>query len=296
MPSRSALRLSRAGLDASPAEDVHHFVEMALVETVGSLGFKLHTGRSRNELVATDFLPACSSRTSTRAMAECIVLLGRSARGSSRSQHGRAHAGHDPPAARRNRSCFRIFCWRTPKHSFVTSSVWPTRPARSRRLSLGLWRARRFAISLGPHGPGALNWNLRRITPPTAWTPSPIAISRSTICMQLSGFATHLSHLAEDFVLFASQEFGFLISPDEYSTGSSLMPQKKNPDAWELLRGKTGRLTGAFGLASKIAAERFASSLVRVDSARGQRAGLRRSRSSDGHGPDCCGRRGRLKI
>jgi argininosuccinate lyase len=46
-------------------------------------------------------------------------------------------------------------------------------------------------------------------------------------------------------VLFASQEFGYVILPDEYSTGSSLMPQKKNPDAWELLRGKTGRITGA---------------------------------------------------
>ncbi|MEQ1474040.1 MAG: lyase family protein, partial [Candidatus Acidiferrum sp.] len=61
----------------------------------------------------------------------------------------------------------------------------------------------------------------------------------------LAGMATHLSRLAEDFVLFASQEFGYVILPDEYSTGSSLMPQKKNPDAWELLRGKTGRISGA---------------------------------------------------
>jgi argininosuccinate lyase len=61
----------------------------------------------------------------------------------------------------------------------------------------------------------------------------------------LAGIATHLSRLAEDFVLFASQEFSYLILPDEYSTGSSLMPQKKNPDAWELLRGKTGRITAA---------------------------------------------------
>ena len=61
----------------------------------------------------------------------------------------------------------------------------------------------------------------------------------------LSGIATHLSRLAEDFVLFASQEFSYVILPDEYSTGSSLMPQKKNPDAWELIRGKTGRITGA---------------------------------------------------
>jgi argininosuccinate lyase len=61
----------------------------------------------------------------------------------------------------------------------------------------------------------------------------------------LTGIATHLSRLAEDFVIFASQEFSYVILPDEYSTGSSLMPQKKNPDAWELIRGKTGRITGA---------------------------------------------------
>jgi argininosuccinate lyase len=61
----------------------------------------------------------------------------------------------------------------------------------------------------------------------------------------LTGIATHLSRLAEDFVIFASQEFAYVILPDEYSTGSSLMPQKKNPDCWELIRGKTGRITGA---------------------------------------------------
>ena len=61
----------------------------------------------------------------------------------------------------------------------------------------------------------------------------------------LSGIGTHLSRLAEDFILFASQEFAYVILPDQYSTGSSLMPQKKNPDAWELIRGKTGRITGA---------------------------------------------------
>src|SRR5258708_16999654 len=61
----------------------------------------------------------------------------------------------------------------------------------------------------------------------------------------LTGIVPHLSRLAEDFVIFASQEFSCVILPDEYSTGSSLMPQKKNPDSWELIRGKTGRITGA---------------------------------------------------
>src|SRR5207253_7158532 len=61
----------------------------------------------------------------------------------------------------------------------------------------------------------------------------------------LTGITTHLSRLAEDFIIFASQEFSYVILPDEYSTGSSLMPQKKNPDAWELIRGKIGRISGA---------------------------------------------------
>src|SRR5207245_5648073 len=61
----------------------------------------------------------------------------------------------------------------------------------------------------------------------------------------LTGIATHLSRLAEDFVIFASQEFSYMILPDEYSTGSSLMPQKKKPDCWEIIRGKSGRITGA---------------------------------------------------
>ncbi|HVA17561.1 MAG TPA: argininosuccinate lyase, partial [Candidatus Dormibacteraeota bacterium] len=61
----------------------------------------------------------------------------------------------------------------------------------------------------------------------------------------MATLAMHLSRLAEDLILFASAEFAFIELPDEYSTGSSLMPQKKNPDAWELIRGKTGRIYGS---------------------------------------------------
>jgi argininosuccinate lyase len=61
----------------------------------------------------------------------------------------------------------------------------------------------------------------------------------------LSVLATHFSRLAEDVILFATPEFGFIVLPDAFSTGSSMMPQKKNPDAWELIRGKAGRITGA---------------------------------------------------
>src|SRR5437879_12809064 len=61
----------------------------------------------------------------------------------------------------------------------------------------------------------------------------------------LSGIATHLSRLAEDFVLFASQAFAYLLLPDESSTGSSLLPQNKRPADWELCRGDTGRVRAA---------------------------------------------------
>jgi argininosuccinate lyase len=61
----------------------------------------------------------------------------------------------------------------------------------------------------------------------------------------LATLGMHLSRLAEDMILFASPEFGFVELPDEFSTGSSLMPQKKNPDSWELIRGKTGRIYGS---------------------------------------------------
>ena len=94
----------------------------------------------------------------------------------------------------------------------------------------------------------------------------------------LTGIATHLSRLAEDFVLFASQEFSYVILPDEYSTGSSLMPQKKNPDCWELIRGKTGRITGAL-VSSAHHAERLADELSARSAGR-QRSAVRRARSS----------------
>ena len=81
--------------------------------------------------------------------------------------------------------------------------------------------------------------------PPTASMPSASATSPSISSLLFPTIATHLSRLAEDFVIFSSQPFSYVILPDEFSTGSSLMPQKKNPDSWELIRGKTGRVTSS---------------------------------------------------
>ena len=109
------------------------------------------------------------------------------------------------------------------------------------RSAPALWPAARFRSIARPW---RATWVFSRIT-----ANSLDAVSDRDFALEylfaLSGIATHLSRLSEDMVLFASQEFALRHLPDEYSTGSSLMPQKKNPDAWELIRGKTGRIYGA---------------------------------------------------
>ena len=100
----------------------------------------------------------------------------------------------------------------------------------------------------------------------------------------LATLAMHLSRLSEDMILFASPEFGFVELPDEYSTGSSLMPQKKNPDAWELIRGKTGRMYGAL-LALLTTCKGLPSSYQR-DLQEDKEACLRGSRSGARDGAD----------
>jgi argininosuccinate lyase len=229
-----------AWLDVSEAEDVHHFVERALVEDLGALGWKLHTGRSRNELVATDFrlfvMDAAASLQ--HALAAFLNAL---------LQQAQAHLGVPMAGMTHMQHAQPILL----SHFLLSHAE---------ALSRDVTRLERAAESADtcPMGSGALAGNsfgidrdaiardlgFSRIT-----ANSLDAVSDRDFALDylfaLTGIATHLSRLAEDFVIFASQEFAYVILPDEYSTGSSLMPQKKNPDAWELIRGKTGRVIGA---------------------------------------------------
>jgi argininosuccinate lyase len=227
-------------LQDSTAEDVHHFVESALVHELGAVGWRLHTGRSRNELVATDFrlfvMDAAASLQ--RQLAEFLSAILEQARTNfGVPMAGMTHMQHAQPILL--------------SHFLL---------AHAEALSRDVTRLQHAAESADacPMGSGALAGNsfnidrnaiardlgFSRIT-----ANSLDAVSDRDFALDylfaLAGIATHLSRLAEDFVIFASQEFGYVILPDEYSTGSSLMPQKKNPDAWELIRGKTGRITGA---------------------------------------------------
>jgi argininosuccinate lyase len=229
-----------AWLDSSSAEDVHHFVEKAVVEFLGPLGWKLHTGRSRNELVATDFrlfVREAVAETQSGVIVLIRAFLAQSKAHLKVPMAGMTHLQHAQPILL--------------SHFLM---------AHAQAFARDLNRLHNAAASADacPMGSGALagcsfaidreaiahELGFSRIT-----ANSLDAVSDRDFALDylfaLAGIATHLSRLAEDFVLFASQEFFYAILPDEYSTGSSLMPQKKNPDAWELLRGKTGRVTGA---------------------------------------------------
>jgi argininosuccinate lyase len=227
-------------LASSNAEDVHHFVEKALVEELGPIGWKLHTGRSRNELVATDFRlfvidAAKEIREGLTALIKAFIAQAKA--NLKIPMAGMTHMQHAQPillshflmahAQAFARDIIRV------QHASASADASPMGAGAIAGNAYGIDRDA-IARDLG----------FSRIT-----ANSLDAVSDRDFALDylfaLSGIASHLSRLAEDFVLFASQEFSYVILPDEYSTGSSLMPQKKNPDSWELLRGKTGRITGA---------------------------------------------------
>ena len=229
-----------AWLDASAAEDVHHFVETALVEYLGPLGYKLHTGRSRNELVATDFRMYVkdAARETRAAVARLIAALVTQAEQSfGIPMPGLTHMQHAQPIL------FSHFLLAHAEAFFRDTA----------RLDSAALSADACPMGTGALAGCALEIDRAAIARELGFArPTANSLDAASdrdfaldYLYALSVIATHLSRLAEDFVLFASQEFGFIVLPDEFSTGSSLMPQKKNPDVWELLRGKTGRVTAS---------------------------------------------------
>src|SRR2546427_8184589 len=222
------------------AEDVHHFVEKALVEELGPLGWKLHTGRSRNELVATDFRlfvidAAAQIQHALEGMLNAFLLQAKANRNVPMA--GMTHMQHAQPillshfllahAEAFARDMIRL------QHASASADACP--------MGSGALAGNSFAVDRNAI---ARELGFSRITGNSLDAVSDRVFALDYL-FALTGIATHLSRLAEDFILFASQEFSYVILSDEFSTGSSLMPQKKNPDAWELIRGKSGRITGA---------------------------------------------------
>ena len=227
-------------LDASNAEDVHHFAETALIAALGSLGAKLHTGRSRNEMIATEFRMYVKS--AAREIRGALAALNRSI-----ARQAEKYAGVPMPGTTHMQHAQPLLL----AHWLLAHGEAFFRDAD--RIAAAAARA-----DFCPMGSGAFagcafpldRMALARDLGFSAITANSLdAVSDRDFALEylfaLSALAMHLSRLSEDMVLFATPEFGFVALPDEYSTGSSLMPQKKNPDAWELIRGKTGRIYGS---------------------------------------------------
>jgi argininosuccinate lyase len=227
----------RAWLDNSQAEDLHHFVESALIERLGSLGAKLHTGRSRNEMIATEF--RLYVREAAREIRVSLASLARAV-----ATQAKANIGIPMPGATHMQHAQPLLL----SHWLLAHGEAFVRDAE--RVASASARADACPLGSGalagcafPLDRKALAHSLGFARPTEN---SLDAVSDRDFALEylfaLAVLSMHLSRLSEDMILFSSPEFGFLELPDEYSTGSSLMPQKKNPDAWELIRGKTGRI------------------------------------------------------
>src|SRR5216684_453491 len=230
-------------LNDPEAEDVHHFVEKQLVALIGATGYKLHTGRSRNEQIATDLRLFVRESIDTlhNLIADWIeALLARAeAAGNSSSLLAIPAYTHLQPAEP------------------VLVAHWLLAYVEMFLRDAGRLADCRKRANLCPLGSGAvagatLTLN-RQAMAETLGFDGPTANSIDATSDRdfaiefvntLSLLALHLSRWSEEMIVFSSQEYGFVSSPENYSTGSSAMPQKKNPDLLELVRGKSGRIIG----------------------------------------------------
>ena len=220
-------------------EDVHTFVLAKLRERVGELADKLHTGRSRNEQVALDFrlwlkVAIRSSQTHLKSLLTALV--------ESAEKHpgvilpGYTHLRRAQPVLWPHYllAYFEMFrrdfdrletCWGSagvmPLGSGALAGSGFALDRQQLAKELGFARVSRNSLDAVSDRDFALEF-----------------LFAASVCF------LHLSRLAEDWILYSSEEFGFLELAEEVSTGSSLMPQKKNPDSLELIRGKTGRVLG----------------------------------------------------
>ena len=232
-----------AGFFDSPAaredEDVHAFVERELVQRIGEAGRRLHTGRSRNEQVAVDLRLYLKRRVPElqRSIVALVRVLAASAQNAGQAlMPSYTHLRRAQPilaahfflahAAALRRDHARLAALRDDVDELPLGS--------------GAIAGTSYAIDVGVL---AEDLGFSRIVRNSidATGDRDIVASFLYVC---SLTMVHLSRLAEDLILFTSEEFGFFELADTAATGSSLMPQKKNPDPMELVRGKTGRVIG----------------------------------------------------
>ena len=238
---RVADQLADGAAVGAPDEDVHTLVERLLYQEVGALAGKLHTGRSRNDQVATDLrlwtLDAIDQLDAGVAgLGKTLVAKAKDS--SDAILPGYTHGQRAQPV----------------RWAYVLlAHAWPLVRDRQR-----LADARRRTAEL-PLGSGALAGSgvpvdrvlLKEALGFRALSPNALDATGdrdfvADVLFAIALIGTHLSRLGAELITYASGEFGFITLADDFSTGSSLMPQKRNPDVFELARGKAGRLLGDF--------------------------------------------------
>jgi argininosuccinate lyase len=231
---------SKGLIEDVEAEDVHHFVEKQLVARIGEVGYKLHSGRSRNEQIATDlrlYVRAATDELRSELAELCGAFADRAEQAGGAAMPAYTHLQRAEP---------------------VLLGHWLLAYVEMFLRDAGRLADCRKRLNVCPLGSGAVagaTLPLDRafiaeklnFTSPTA--NSIDATSDRDFVLEfvnaLSLLALHLSRWAEEMIIFSTQEFGFVQLPEAYATGSSAMPQKKNPDLLELVRGKAGRVIGS---------------------------------------------------
>ncbi|HEV2885253.1 MAG TPA: argininosuccinate lyase [Pyrinomonadaceae bacterium] len=226
-------------LEEIESEDVHSFVEGRLVELIGDAGRKLHTGRSRNDQVATDLRlwlreAIDELSTSVRSLQESLLNLAESKPGV--ALPGYTHLQRAQPILFAH-WCLAYFemLARDRERLAETRKRVNVLPLGSGAIAGSSFQVDRGAIA-------------RELKFEGVSRNSVDAVSDRDFCVEFVSACSltmvHLSRLAEEVILYSTSEFGFFELSDAIATGSSLMPQKKNPDAMELVRGKAGRVFG----------------------------------------------------
>jgi argininosuccinate lyase len=230
---------SPAFLDDKEAEDVHHFVEKQLVALIGELGYKLHSGRSRNEQIATDlrlYVRAAIDQLRQELGELCGTIIDRAEQVGDAAMPAYTHLQKAEPVLVGHWLLAYVEMFLRDAGRLADCrkrlNVCPLGSGAVAGATLSLDRIL-MSSSLGFDGPTANSID--------ATSDRDFAIE---FAAALSLLALHLSRWAEEMILFSSQAYGFIGLPEAYSTGSSAMPQKKNPDLLELVRGKSGRVIG----------------------------------------------------
>ncbi len=220
-------------------EDIHLAIERRLTEIAGTAGAKLHTARSRNDQVALDLRLYLADEITV------VLDLLASLRGSliavaenhiETVMPGYTHMQRAQPVSLAHHILAYVEMFARDRERFAQAQ------ARTRVMPLGAGALAATTLPIDRRGVA------RELGFPLLTENSMDAVADRDFAVDFLAAAAlcgvHLSRMSEDIILWATAEFGFVHLPDEFSTGSSMMPQKKNPDLLELLRGKTGRLVG----------------------------------------------------